>query len=404
VEYLKEATSNVRTSSATSRQRAQDMRYGTKKHIRAKESEVGNKFVSRISAIGTEVSNERKCVNALSTERTLLKDAIANFAETVSGQLTWPLEVNLLCVKLRDGRQGIDRVCDQAECELATEKEMLLELEKTLAAQGTLAKNQLQQLEANLMQVNADLKRKRAAEQVDDSMARLGLEDKEKLHWEPKDIQARPKSAVETKTWTKHNKTLIANAFTMCEFSKSIRQDLENATAGAGAAIKKQELATTEALRARLSELVEARKVDSRLTTQLDYEIDSAKRERRSLRRAIEEQQNTLKRTSTRLGTRTRRPGVEKTRDTARCLGFGCKQVAEGSTFGLGFTPWCWLKVQHPECDLLLDSGNIIECLSGSPSFTVATTNPVPNTEGTRGIGRVGGRDRSGGDFPFSRV
>ena len=109
---------------------------------------------------------------------------------------------------------------------------------------------------------------------------------------------------------------MLAGSLVLCEESKIIRNELSNATAGAAVAIKKQEIATSEALRSRLTQLVEARKVDSRLATQLDYEIDSAKRERRSLRRAIEEQQNTLKRTSTRLGTRTTRPGLEKTRDT----------------------------------------------------------------------------------------
>lgn len=315
-EYLKNATKVNRQSSATNRQRAKDMRLGTKKHLRAKESEVGNKFVKRIGAITGEVSKERKALNALQTEYDLITKAVSDFAQTVRGQLTWPLEVNNFCVKLREKRQGIDRVSDAAESELGLEKMMLLELQDALALQGQRARAHVRLLLDALDAVNADLKRKRTAEHVDSSMAKLGLERKGALTWSPGDIKTRPKSAVETKTWSKHNKDLLAGSLVLCEESKIIRNELSNATAGAAVAIKKQEIATSEALRSRLTQLVEARKVDSRLATQLDYEIDSAKRERRSLRRAIEEQQNTLKRTSTRLGTRTTRPGLEKTRDT----------------------------------------------------------------------------------------
>ena len=58
-----------------------------------------------------------------------------------------------------------------------------------------------------------------------------------------------------------------------CVASKSLRQQLHAATGAAGVLIKKQELTTTEALRARLGELLEARKVDSRLATQVGRSV-----------------------------------------------------------------------------------------------------------------------------------
>ena len=269
-EYLKNATHVNRQSSVTNRQRAKDMRHGTKKHLRAKESEVGNKFVKRIGAITGEVSKERKALNALNTEFDLIRKAVEHFAETVSGQLTWPLEVNSHCVKLREKRIGIDRVSDAAEVELGNEKIMLLELQERLAKQGQRARAHVKRLSEELRLVNEDLQRKRTAEHVDSSMAKLGLERKGALTWSPGDMVVRPKSAVETKTWSKHNSDLLAASMVLCEESKLIRSELENATAGAGLAIKKQEITTSEALRSRLTQLQEARKVDSRLATQLD--------------------------------------------------------------------------------------------------------------------------------------
>ena len=127
---------------------------------------------------------------------------MSDFAQTVRGQLTWPLEVNNFCVKLREKRQGIDRVSDAAESELGLEKMMLLELQDALALQGQRARAHVRLLLDALDAVNADLKRKRTAEHVDSSMAKLGLERKGALTWSPGDIKTRPKSAVETKTWS----------------------------------------------------------------------------------------------------------------------------------------------------------------------------------------------------------
>jgi hypothetical protein len=264
--------------------------------------------------VGDGHHRTRTALTAVGTELELLTQAVRAFDETVAHQFAWPAEVNGYCLAMREKRQGIDLVEDQAEVELVRERALLAEVGDRLKGFQRRSHKHLAELHRQKQLLVEDLTRKRDAKAVDGSMYGLALNGK--LRWAPHQIAARPKSAVEVLDWAKHNALLLAKAGDVCEQSKDVRHALAEASGAAANEVKRQEQAAGEALRVRLAQLKEAQKLDARLLNQMRYELDSARRERRTIRRDVGLQQTVLRRASTRLDTRSDRAGVEKTRDT----------------------------------------------------------------------------------------
>ncbi|ESO88252.1 hypothetical protein LOTGIDRAFT_193495 [Lottia gigantea] len=224
-----------------------------------------------------------------------------------------PLDVAVECLTLREGRQGIDIVQDEAENQLHKEVEVIEGIRKNLQQRVSDSFEQICLLQEARQQIQADLQDKNIALGID--IDQYNLTDRSpNISYKPDSLRV-PKGSTTPQQWEDFSRYNKERADAEMQASGRLREAIHHTLQKTDNDLEAQKIATEFALRKRIHEFERAKDELEWQKKNTEDEIAELENDIRKLAEAIRAKTNPMKLAQTRLENRTYRPNVELCRD-----------------------------------------------------------------------------------------
>jgi len=224
-----------------------------------------------------------------------------------------PLDVSIECLTLREGRQGIDVVQDEAENQLHKEVEVIEGIKKALQQKIGDAFEQLCILQEARQQLQADLQDKNIALGID--VDQYNLTDRSpNISFKPDSLRV-PKGSTTPQQWEDFSRYNKERAEAEMKASTRLREAIHHTLQQCDNDLEAQRLATEYAYRKRIHEFQRAKDELEWQKKNTEEEIEELQNDICGLEEKIRAKNAPMKLAQTRLENRTYRPNVELCRD-----------------------------------------------------------------------------------------
>ncbi|KAM6958863.1 tektin-2 [Aplochiton taeniatus] len=224
-----------------------------------------------------------------------------------------PLEVTVENLTLREGRRGTELVSDPVEGQLKKEVEVIDGMQRVLQQHIDRAFEQLCILQEARQRLTHDLQNKMEALDIDTTCLSLS-ETSPDISLKPNPYRI-PISSTTPQQWEQFSLHNVTRAREEIQMSLQLREDMSLTRAQLRNELEAQRQATEFAIRKRTHNLERAHKELNWQLQNTEDEIMDMERDIRMLDEDIRAKTAPLKLAQTRLGNRTKRPGVDLCRD-----------------------------------------------------------------------------------------
>nr|XP_060612812.1 tektin-1 isoform X2 [Anolis sagrei ordinatus] len=269
---------------------------------------------SRLEEIGFWREQLREKLDHLAEETEALMDAEVRLRKGMEG-IREPLLITQQCLLNRERRVGPDLVRDEAEKELQKEAEVLQGAEALMERTREQVLEQIRLNRSAKYTVEKDLADKEAALNIDTYCAALNNNTPDIRY--AQNVVKVEENSVSPEEWIDFSDANANKADRQRNNSKSLQVLVDRILAQVAADGRRQKAAADNALRERIKETKEAKRMLEEHLDKVMEQIGSQEKNITALRKAIVDKEGPAKVAQTRLEARTYRPNVELCRDTA---------------------------------------------------------------------------------------